>query len=574
MEIRTKVLGIAPYESMRDLQQGVELAKRNYYNDYDVILSRGGTAALLREKLSLPVAEIPVTVLDVMRAIKLAENLSNRYAVVGFPNVTAGAQQLARIMQYKIDTFPIQNAQEARQALEALRCQGDRTILCDAVAHTTALEMGMGVLLITSGAESLRAAFEEAVQLCASYRALRTENLFLRDLLWNQVGETVVFDREGKILLSTLEEEESPLIAFLRRESAGLPAGREQYRSKQIRQSQYSIRMTHRTLDRMEYVACYFSESRAPVAEQQKGIRFLDSAQALSAYHTSLAGIAGLPRFVPQLSQAAQAPDPLLLWGEQGTCKEQAVNWIYSQSRLKDHPLAILDCGRLSDKTWNYLLDSCGSPLTQSRHTLFFKNLDLLAEERRRTLLDVVKETDVCRRNRLIFSCTCQGQSLGAAGSQAVEKLGCVPLYLPPLRSQAAELPAIINIYLSCLNTELSRQITGFEAQAMERMQGYGWPGNYTQLQRVIREAVLLSDTPRVTTARIEALLTREKASVPVENPDAFQEKPLDLNQTLEKINREILRRVLEQEGGNQSSTARRLGISRTTLWRMLNSET
>ena len=47
-----------------DLQQGVELAKRNYYNDYDVILSRGGTAALLREKLSLPVAEIPVTVLD------------------------------------------------------------------------------------------------------------------------------------------------------------------------------------------------------------------------------------------------------------------------------------------------------------------------------------------------------------------------------------------------------------------------------------------------------------------------------------------------------------------------------
>ena len=73
MDDRIRLLGIAPYEEMRtlmqemaeahegidltafvgDLQQGVELARHNFYNDYDAIISRGGTASLLREGLEI-----------------------------------------------------------------------------------------------------------------------------------------------------------------------------------------------------------------------------------------------------------------------------------------------------------------------------------------------------------------------------------------------------------------------------------------------------------------------------------------------------------------------------------------
>ena len=47
----------------------------------------------------------------------------------------------------------------------------------------------------------------------------------------------------------------------------------------------------------------------------------------------------------------------------------------------------------------------------------------------------------------------------------------------------------------------------------------------------------------------------------------------LNLEGTLDQINRQIIHLVLEEESGNQSRTARRLGISRTTLWRLLNSQ-
>ena len=47
----------------------------------------------------------------------------------------------------------------------------------------------------------------------------------------------------------------------------------------------------------------------------------------------------------------------------------------------------------------------------------------------------------------------------------------------------------------------------------------------------------------------------------------------LNLEGTLDQINQQIIHRVLEEEAGNQSRTARRLGISRTTLWRLLNNQ-
>ena len=105
MHRKVRVLGIAPYDNMKalmlnlaqerddieltvfvgDLQQGVELAKRNFYNDYDAIVSRGGTAQLLQEELDLPVVEIAVTPFDIMRAMKLAKSVSDQYVIVGFP---------------------------------------------------------------------------------------------------------------------------------------------------------------------------------------------------------------------------------------------------------------------------------------------------------------------------------------------------------------------------------------------------------------------------------------------------------------------------------------------------------
>ena len=106
-----RILGIAPFESIRaamervareefpevrfeaytgDLEEGVKIAQRlvNENESYDVMISRGGTAELLKQKLTMPVVEITFSVYDILRAIKMAENYNSLYAIVGFPSIT------------------------------------------------------------------------------------------------------------------------------------------------------------------------------------------------------------------------------------------------------------------------------------------------------------------------------------------------------------------------------------------------------------------------------------------------------------------------------------------------------
>ena len=141
---KIRVLGIAPYDGIKilmqnvaqkrnditldvyvgDLREGVKIAKANLSNDYDIIISRGGTAELLRQATTIPVIEIVLTVYDILRAIKLSEVYSLKYAIVGFSSITKEAHLLCDLLQYNIDIFTIQAEEELCHLLSDLKEKG------------------------------------------------------------------------------------------------------------------------------------------------------------------------------------------------------------------------------------------------------------------------------------------------------------------------------------------------------------------------------------------------------------------------------------------------------------------
>lgn len=139
-----RILGIAPYEGMKsimqklarerqdidltvyvgDLHKGAEIARKNFHEDFDIIISRGGTAELIGDITQLPVIEISLSVYDILRAIKMAENFASRYAIVGFPSITGSARLLCDLLQYKVEICTIHSEQEVKEALLALKKKG------------------------------------------------------------------------------------------------------------------------------------------------------------------------------------------------------------------------------------------------------------------------------------------------------------------------------------------------------------------------------------------------------------------------------------------------------------------
>ena len=152
-----------------------------------------------------------------------------------------------------------------------------------------------------------------------------------------------------------------------------------------------------------------------------------------------------------------------------------------------------------------------------------------------------------------------------------VENLGCLVLYLPPMRQYAQQIPAAANMCLSNLNTALAKQLMGLEPGAAQLLREFDWPGNHAQFQRVLRELAVMTDGSYITQHDTEQLLHREHTVAVGSQGRETVGQSLNLDGTLDQINQTIIRRVLEEENGNQSRTARRLGISRTTLWRVLS---
>ena len=592
MNHRIRVLGIAPYEGMKtlmssvvadypqidltlfvgDMEQGLEIARSNFHADYDVVISRGGTAKMLQKNLALPVIEIDISMYDILCALKLADGLTGKTAMVSFANITSSAHLLCDLMKYNMDIYTIDSAEAVEPTLRQLQKNDYQSILCDMISNTTAKRLGLNSFLITSGVDSIRKAFDQALLLCRSQQRLRDENQFFRQLIQGQIGQTMVFDQDGNLFLSTLDDPKPELLELLRRDLPESQLGAERRITRNLGRMLYAIRARRISTGSLTYTAFFFDARKTPLSPNQVGIRFSTRPEAENAFYSSIFSFAGsISDYQQDIEHISQSTAPVMVTGEDGTGKESIVSVLYMRSPLRNAPLVSINCSLLNDKSWAFLLEHHNSPLADQGNTLYFASIDALSEERRQQLLAVLSEMDVCRRNRVIFSCVCQpGEYTSAVGSLFMDKLCCLSLYLPPLRQMAERIPALVNLSLSHLNVDLPRQIVGADPEAITLLQNFQWPHNYTQFRRVIGELAVTATGSLITAENVRQALRKERHvgafSPCAENAAA----PLNLNRTLDEISQDVARRVVEESGGNQTVAAKRLGISRTTLWRLL----
>ena len=115
---------------------------------------------------------------------------------------------------------------------------------------------------------------------------------------------------------------------------------------------------------------------------------------------------------------------------------------------------------------------------------------------------------------------------------------------------------------------ELGKQISGFEPGTLDMLVRYDWPGNYAQFKRVLHELAVMTDGHYISGTDTAEVLAQERTFFRG-NPGGAAFSPAGM--TLAEMERGIIEQALSENRGNQSLTARRLGISRSTLWRILS---
>lgn len=586
-----RILAVAPYEAMAsslkksaesfpdvrldaftgDLEEGVEILKNRDMFPYDAILSRGGTADMIRQITDLPVVEIPVMIYDILRTIKLAENYTDRMAVVGFPGVTGNAHTLCNLLQIRMPIETVQSPEELPDVFERLRRQQINTVICDAVSHRTARVAGFQALLITSGERSLTQAIGLAIQQGKLFRRMKNENTLLRSMLQQNMQQCVVFDADRDVVYSFAEKLSEGTVAAMRRRIPSVPESRELLFYHQEGSTLHSVTASRFQLRDRRLFLFRDEPARISLRSAQPGIRFYDAAeceQLLSGSFFTLSGSMGA--LGSRLTAFADTLHPLMILGEEGTGREQVARALYLQSGLRSHPLVVVDGARLNDRSWNYLMENNASPLGTTRTAIFFHHLEELSSQRQQALLSLIGEAGLARRLWLLFACEVRdGRIVDAFAEKLLARLGPLKVELPPLRSRRDEIPALASVYLSNLDMELGKQVSGFEPGVLDMLIRYDWPGNYAQFKYVLHELCVLTDGHYISGTDTAEVLAREHGMFRgyPEGPGSFASSGM----TLDEIIRNVIGQALAENKGNQSLTARQLGIGRSTLWRILS---
>ena len=128
-------------------------------------------------------------------------------------------------------------------------------------------------------------------------------------------------------------------------------------------------------------------------------------------------------------------------------------------------------------------------------------------------------------------------------------------LHIPPLRECKEDIMSLADFFRNLANEEFEKHVKGFDAEARKRLLAYTWGGNVRELRRVVRLAVLHTESDTVTTDTLE-----------------FDEMALadDVSSAMDDMEKKHILRVLEQAGGNRRRAAELLGISPTTLYKRL----
>ncbi|KAF5036796.1 Propionate catabolism activator [anaerobic digester metagenome] len=585
----TRILGIAPYEGLKnmmntlaqmrgdiqltsyvgDYKAGLDIVQELDLSNFDVIISRGGTADLIYKYSSIPVLSIGMSYYDILNATKLAQNSGESFALVGFPSTIRFASMLYDILQYNIPLYTTYDDADVAIKIEQLRKENITMIVGDNMICGQARIQGINSILITSCSESVAEAIDRAVELTKNLKEIRKENAFYNATYKCSNRKLIVLDSYSKVSFSNFPNiRKSTFQTMIRKLQPLIIKKGCQQVLRRVNGKNYMIsgscfsydkeEMTAFEFTELDYISSNFSSICTKTQEEIKDtyVRLFYSSKSTAEIRKKM--------------ESSNHIHTIVISGEIGTGKDEIAEYLYCKGHFSNSIMIIIDCAEMTSFNFDKLFNSSDSPIFRKGHVFYFREFDNLTHEQQMQAIKLQQVGNVFSGNQFIFSIREDPRDNTLSSScirNILNNVSGILLQLPPLRQRIHEIPTLISIYLNELCTQGARQVAGVEPEGLNYLQSYSWSGNLQQMCRILNTLYQITTTSYIQKENVIEVLKTEDLLV--------QSKPtidstINLNQTLDKIITDVISVVLDQEGMNRTKAAQRLGICRTTLWKYL----
>jgi DNA-binding NtrC family response regulator len=316
-------------------------------------------------------------------------------------------------------------------------------------------------------------------------------------------------------------------------------------------------------------------------------------APSIVAESEALRGVLELVR------RAARSPASVLVTGESGTGKELVARAVHVHSDRVGGPFVAVNCralapGVLESELFGHERGAftgaerarAGLFERAAGGTLFLDEIGDTSLDFQAKLLRVLQDRRVLRVGggeerpvdfRLVAASNRELRREVEAGRFREDlyfRLAVIPIQIPPLRERPDDVLPLARHFFARANAERTPPLAGWSDEVEKCLRDHAWPGNARELENAIERGVVLARGERIEVEdlMLDAVDTPRAAAGPAprEQPGAAAATDESLRDFLDRATAEKLRAALAAAGGSKSEAARRLGIDRTTLYRLL----
>jgi transcriptional regulator with GAF, ATPase, and Fis domain len=319
---------------------------------------------------------------------------------------------------------------------------------------------------------------------------------------------------------------------------------------------------------------------------QEEEIQYLQTRLEISAEFSGIVGKDPKMQVIYGLIEdIAPTEATVLIQGESGTGKELVARAIHKLSPRQDKPFIVINCsaypatlieselfghekgaftGAIRQKSGRFeqahggtvFLDEIGE-IPLSAQIKLLRVLQTQKFERvggEKTIAVDVRILAATNKNLL------EEVKKGNFREDLYYRLNVIPIHLPPLRERRSDIPLLARHFLARFAAAQGKGIVEFSPEALRLILDYVWPGNVRELENSIEHAAVLAKSGQIETLDLPGALRASSATV----------RQTHTPSTMMEHERKLLREVLEDCGWNKKEAARRLGISRSTLYEKL----
>ncbi|WP_223254401.1 sigma-54-dependent Fis family transcriptional regulator [Bacillus sp. HNG] len=555
-----KIHIVAPYESMipvieecigyfptfeirysiGDLHEGVKQAIQAVRNGAEIIISRGGTAKLIKKNVRVPVLDMQLSGYDMIRSLSLATNLESKTAIVGFSNITSGAQSIIDLLDLPLKVFTVADSDEVAPLILELKNSGYQQIVGDVITVKTSNAYGLKGFLIQSGKESIMNALEDAklvhhylndknnlMKVMEQFILKDHQNLLILDdkneiiyERWNDFHTSPLTEADLYILITDLEINKQKVTrSFMIQDHLFDVTGY----FIQVNQQSFKVIVTEKTVSILE----------------QKGL----SIDADTTSEPIAAASEVIRNILIHIETLYKNNQIILLQGRKGTSKDFITRYIHQ--RYSDEGLLLTINFKEFDHDY---LDKM--PLRNIR-TIRLIHPEYIDEYQR--LSHFIKE---CLTHHIrIFILT---ESM--LPTEFIQEVKMNKIIMPDLSERKEDIRILAQYFIAYYNQKYGTIPVKINGEAIQFLENFTYPNNIDNLKNLIKQVALNEKDYVIQKETIERVATNEHLPADV----IFQQG------TLKEIEKEIIKLVLKAENNNQTRAAERLGINRATLWRKL----